>query len=205
MFEIINTNDIKNLITYLKEDLNLKENKYLEKEIITNNFKEKRTIGIITNGKATMIKTDINGNETILKRLKTFDVISNLFFYNSNDNIVIQSSMETSIIFIDYVSLINNQSINNKVITNLFNLLIRECNQENIKIELLSQRTIRDKFLFFLKSRLNDNNIFTQTTPYREIAMYLCVDRSNLMREIKKLEKEGIIKKDGKTIHLLIN
>ena len=35
---------------------------------------------------------------------------------------------------------------------------------------------------------------------YKAIAEYISVDRSNLMRELKKMEQENIIKKEGKYI-----
>ena len=51
---------------------------------------------------------------------------------------------------------------------------------------------------------MNKDNIFKVTTSYTAIADYICVDRSNLMRELTKMEKDNIIKKDGKTIKINI-
>ena len=55
-----------------------------------------------------------------------------------------------------------------------------------------------------MKKRMNKENIFKVTTSFTAIADYICVDRSNLMRELTKMENEGIIKKDGKTIKIYI-
>ena len=41
------------------------------------------------------------------------------------------------------------------------------------------------------------------TTSYKAIADYISVDRSNFMRELKKLEKKEIIKKEGNQITFL--
>ena len=49
---------------------------------------------------------------------------------------------------------------------------------------------------------MNKDNIFKVTTSYKAIAEYIVVDRSNLMRELKKLEKDGLIKKDKNTIYI---
>ena len=84
----------------------------------------------------------------------------------------------------------------------LFELLIRDYKQQNEKIELLSKRSVREKILFFLKSRMNENNIFKVTTSYTAIAEYIAVDRSNFMRELKKLEMEGFIEKKAKFIEM---
>lgn len=179
---------------------------FYNKELIISYTPIKKQIGFITYGKATIIKTDINGNKTIMRDLKQNDIFSNLFFQNSEDEIYITSNI-TEVIFIDYYALLKNCNLNcpfhNSLILSLFELLIEDNRQQNEKIELLSKRTVRDKFLFFLKKRLNKDKIFKVTTSYKAIAEYISVDRSNLMRELNKMEKEKIIKKEGQTIFYL--
>ena len=85
----------------------------------------------------------------------------------------------------------------------MFDLLILDNKEQNEKIELLSKRTVEDKIIFFLKQRMNKNNIFKVTTSYKAISEYLFVDRSNLMRELKKMEEKGLIEKKEKTIKIL--
>ena len=48
-----------------------------------------------------------------------------------------------------------------------------------------------------------DDNSFTLPMSYTSLAEYLCVDRSALMREIKKLNEQKIIHTDKKTIKVL--
>ena len=74
----------------------------------------------------------------------------------------------------------------------------------NEKIELLSKRSVREKLIFFLKRRANKDNVFKVTTSYKAIAEYIAVDRSNLMRELNKMENEKLIKKEGRIIKLYI-
>ena len=96
---------------------------------------------------------------------------------------------------------IQKMKYNNNIITTLYDLLINDNKKQNEKIELLSQKTVREKFLYFLKQRINKENVFKVTTSYKAIAEYINVDRSNLMRELKKLEEETIIKRDKDTIY----
>ena len=49
---------------------------------------------------------------------------------------------------------------------------------------------------------MNKDNIFKVTTSYKAISEYICVDRSNLMRELKKMEEEGLIEKNGQIINI---
>lgn len=191
----------------LSKCVNCTKKTYNNKELILSYTPIKKQIGFITYGKATIIKNDINGNKTIIRELKENDIISNLFFQNSEDEIYIISNNDfTEVFFIDYYSSLKNCQLkcpfHTNMITFLFELLIEDNRQQNEKIELLSKRSVRDKILFFLKHRLNKDNIFKVTTSYKAIAEYISVDRSNFMRELNKMESEGIIEKNGGIIKL---
>lgn len=200
----------KEKILEFKKDLsncvNVTRKVFTNKQLIISNFSTKKLIGFITYGKANIIKTDINGNTTIMRDLKENDIFSNLFFQHSEDEIYILSNNETEVVFIDYYAILKNCHKNcpyhNNLVLLLFDLLIKDNRKQNEKIELLSQKTVRDKILYFLKQRMNKDNIFKVTTSYKAIAEYIVVDRSNLMRELKKLEKDGLIKKDKNTIYI---
>ncbi len=191
----------------LSNCVNVKSKTFYNKDLILSYSPIKKMIGFITYGKANIVKTDKYGNTTIMRDLKKNDIFSNLFFQDTEDEIYIISNGETEVIFIDYYNMIKNCSINcpfhNNLILMLFELLIIDNKQQNEKIELLSKRTVEEKILFFLKQRMNENNIFKVTTSYKAISEYLFVDRSNLMRELKKMEEKGLIKKEEKTIKIL--
>lgn len=198
----------KDKIIYFRKNLsncvNVSKKVYTNKQLIISNFSTKKQIGFITYGKASIIKTDINGNTTIMRELKEDDIFSNLFFQHSEDEIYIISNNETEVIFIDYYNILKNCNkgcpFHNNLVVTLFDLLIKDNRKQNEKIELLSQKTVRDKIIYFLKQRMNKDKAFKVTTSYKAIAEYIVVDRSNLMRELNKLEKEGTIEKNKNTI-----
>ena len=193
---------------YLSKCVNINKKIYTNKELILSYTPIKKRIGFITYGKAFIIKTDIDGNTIIMRELKENDIFSNLFFQNSEDEVYIVSNTYTEVAFIDYYSTLKNCHLNcpfhKNLIIQLFELLIEDNRQQNEKIELLSKRSVREKLIFFLKKRANKDNIFKVTTSYKAIAEYIAVDRSNLMRELNKMEKENLLKKDGRTIYLNI-
>lgn len=198
----------KDKIIYFRKNLsncvNVSKKVYTNKQLIISNFSTKKQIGFITYGKASIIKTDINGNTTIMRELKEDDIFSNLFFQHSEDEIYIISNNETEVIFIDYYTILKNCNkgcpFHNNLVITLFDLLIKDNRKQNEKIELLSQKTVRDKIIYFLKQRMNKDKVFKVTTSYKAIAEYIVVDRSNLMRELNKLEKEGTIERNKNTI-----
>ncbi len=191
----------------LSSCVNVKRKIFYNKDLILSYSPIKKKIGFINYGKANIVKMDKEGNTTIMRDLKENDIFSNLFFQNTEDEIYIISNGETEVIFIDYYNIIKNCNSNcpfhNNLILTLFDLLIIDNKQQNEKIELLSKRTVEEKILFFLKQRTNKNNIFKVTTSYKAIAEYLFVDRSNLMRELKKMEEKGLIERYEKTIKIL--
>ncbi len=188
----------------LSNCVNVKRKTFYNKDLILSYAPIKKKIGFITYGKANIVKMDKEGNTTIMRDLKQNDIFSNLFFQDSEDEIYIISNEETEVIFIDYYTILKNCSRNcpfhNKLVLALFDLLILDNKQQNEKIELLSKRTVEEKILYFLKQRMNENNVFKVTTSYKAISEYLFVDRSNLMRELKKMEEKGLIEKHDKTI-----
>lgn len=188
----------------LSSCVNTKHQLFYNKELILSYTPIKKKIGFITYGKANILKMDKDGNTTILRELKENDIFSNLFFQDSEDEIYIESEQETEVIFIDYYKVLKDCNkacfFHNNLVLTLFDLLVIDNKQQNEKIELLSKRTVEEKILFFLKNRMNEKGVFKVTTSYKAISEYLFVDRSNLMRELKKMEEKGIIKRNNKII-----
>lgn len=70
---------------------------------------------------------------------------------------------------------------------------------------ILQQKTVRNKLLTFLYCQARRQNAFTVKLPlpYSDLADYLTVDRSALMKELSRLCSEGIIEKGSHQITLL--
>lgn len=195
-----------------KKDLstcvNIQNKTYYDNQLITNFQHNKKQIFYIIHGKALIMKNDIDGNKVMLRDLKENDIFSYLFYKNFDDEIyVVNNSSVTEIAIIDYSKIVKdcpkNCPFHNKLVSTLYELLIEDNRQQNEKIELLSQKSVRDKINFFLRKRMNDKNIFKVTTSYKAIAEYINVDRSNFMRELNKMEKENLIKRNGRIIIIM--
>ncbi len=75
---------------------------------------------------------------------------------------------------------------------------------QNIRIELLTKRSIREKLqtYFTTLTKAGMNRTFFIPLSYTDLADYLSVDRSAMMRELKSLQEEGFISRDGNKITL---
>ena len=75
----------------------------------------------------------------------------------------------------------------------------------NTRIELLTKKNIRDKLLsyFDILASKKLNRTFVLPFSLTDLADYLSVDRSAMMRELSHLKEDGIIEKNGNKITLL--
>ena len=61
------------------------------------------------------------------------------------------------------------------------------------RIHVMSQKSIRDKLLLFLKQNREERTDVLLTMNRQELADYLGTERSALSREMARMKKEGLI------------
>jgi len=165
-------------------------------------------IGIVLSGYMQIIRTDYNGNRTIIEELTENDVFGTTIS-SLTDECEIITKEETKIVIIDFNNILNdvenNLSYYKQFIKNLLEIYTDKINTKNERIEILTKKTIRDKLLEYFKivSKRNNSKKIYLTMTYIELADYLAVDRSAMTRELKNLSEEGFIKREEKKITLL--
>lgn len=197
-------------INVLKENPNyhkyLKKIKYKKGQLITNYIKNRNQLCIIEKGTADLMRHDYNGNKVIVDRYYENDLFGELFYdITTNNELFVIAKEETVIYELNYVLMqqLNNYEDIYKVLNDLF---LQKIINHNTKIELMTKTTIRDKLLFYFEmlSRKNMNNKKIKLPfSYTDLAAYLSINRSSMMREISILIEEGFIQKDKKSITLL--
>lgn len=100
-----------------------------------------------------------------------------------------------------------NCKLHEDLLIGLPNLVLTKVSDLNLRIELLSKKTIRDKILSYFRILSENNFSKTFTLPFSltDLADYLSIDRSAMMREIKNLKEDGIIKKLDKNRFALLS
>lgn len=197
LFNNISEEDIKKLYICLKA----KEVKFLANKEICSFNNTSNVIGIILNGKADVKKIDRNGDVTILETLQKNGVFSEVFSYTATDAnyISVFSTEPTTVLFLDLNGVFKRCEFACEChSTFVFNLMMHVVDKSKTlyrRIEILSSKSIRHKILSYLSLlvNLNESNKFTLPMSYTSLAQYLCVDRSAMMREFKKLNQENII------------
>lgn len=169
---------------------------------ITTYIKNRNQICILKKGNADIIRYDKNGNKTIIESLKANDIFGEVFFpIKTNSELFVIAKTNCEVIFFSYNDILKSD---NTINTNLLDLFLNRTIKQNIRIELLTKRSIKEKLLsyFSFLSIEYNKKIFTLPLSYTDLADYLCVDRSAMMREIQHLQKENLIIKNGYNIEL---
>ena len=98
-----------------------------------------------------------------------------------------------------------NCKFHEELLIGLPNLVLTKESDLNLRIEILSQKSFRDKILSYFRILSQNSFSKTFTLPFSltDIADYLSVDRSAMMRELSHLKEEGFIEKIGHKIKLL--
>lgn len=183
---------------------------YKENDIISLYSDNKERIGVILEGEADMIKYDQDGYRNIIEHLSRQDLFGHIFFapYDDSDVDILFSS-KSRVVFFDYSHLIkrceNSCAHHSILVGNVLQIFSNKTRQLHSRIDTLSQRSIRNKLLNYFQQRAYANGSDSFTLPFSLTAMadYLFIDRSAMLREMKKMREEMIIESKGKRITLL--
>lgn len=199
---ITNVNKEKILKSLEGNTLHFKKN-----NTILSNIKQDNIIGIILEGYIQIVKTDYNGNRTIIEDLYDNDIFSSKMSNISNSEYSVTTKEDTKLIIIYFNEILNNDlntSYYNQFLKNLLYIMSDKMTNINNRIEILSNKTIRNKLLAYFKLMSKKNNSKVIYLPYTfiDLADYLGVDRSAMYRELKNLKEEGLITITNKKIIL---
>ena len=199
IFKDINPDDINDIL----KSLGARRITFRKEHIIVSNLVEDDLIGIILSGKASIVNYDYSGNRDIIDSLEYNDVFGKPFSYINSDASIIAAT-DCEVLFLDYDGLTSNNEKYSKINSNINRLLANKIYELYEKIDILSKRTIREKLLSYFNnvSKKRGKKTFNLPITYIELADYLSVDRSAMMRELKKLKVEKKIISDGKKITL---
>lgn len=197
----------------ITENCSKVQTKFFQKgEVITTYLVNRKQVCILVSGSADLIRYDFNGSKNIVERFYTNDIFGEVFYkINTNNDLFVMAKENCEVIFFNYEifdkKCKSSCKFHEKLLLHLPNLVIGKISDMNFRIELLSKRSIRDKLIsyFSMQSELNFSKTFMLPFSLTDLADYLSVDRSAMMREIASLKNEGFIKKQNNKITLLVD
>ena len=177
-------------------------------EIISDMSDNVNDIGFIVNGTAYFVSSTFEGQKNIIDIFTDNGVFGKPFSPEiSGNGYYILAKTRCTVAFIPYEKLLNcchkQCSRHMKIMEYVVNSYAKST---QIHIDILNKRTIRDKlccYLRYLSIQTNSRQV-TIPVPFTDLADYLAVDRSSMMRELKKMNDDNLIHTNNKKI-LLIN
>lgn len=166
-----------------------------------------KSILIVLEGTIEINKLDYNDNETTIDLLSKDDITTTftLPLLDSDYNLYLKE--QSKILVLDFSYVISNEVNNkyyNQVLKNLLDILSKKMININNRMEIMSNKTIRNKLLTYFKqlSKKYNRDVIYLPFNFTSLANYLCVDRSAMNRELKHMKDENLIEIKGKRIKL---
>ena len=168
-------------------------------------------IFILISGEAILVRYDEKGNKDIVDFFYEGSVFGEAF-YNVflNSELSVLATKKCSLLTIMYDDIItkcdSRCKYHEELNSTLLNLLFETTTHLNSRIEVISQRTIREKLHIYLETLSIENFSNRVKIPFSltDLADFLSVNRSAMMRELKALEDDKIIQKVGKNTYRLL-
>ena len=167
-------------------------------------------VGVVERGQASLIRIDEDGVSTVLEDLGTGGVLgkSLAFAGSTGDSLEVICRHPCTVVFIDYThifSLCGNACQRHSIVVqNMLKLVANKAQALSRRVDVLSRRSIREKLLCYFRqlSQQAENRTFTLPFSLSTLADYIATDRSAMMRELKRLREEGVVRSDGRQFTL---
>ena len=203
--------DVDEFIKDFENNCNKVQKKTFEKnQVITSYIQKRNQFCILISGNADLVRYDLNGNRTIIDHFTKNDVFGEVFYdVTTNNELLVEAKSKCEVLIYSYLQIHykckQNCKFHQKLSEYLPELILDKVTSLNMRVELLTKRSTRDKLLgyFNLLSTKTLSKTFKLPFSLTDLADYLSVDRSAMMRELKLLKEENFIKKNGKEITLL--
>ncbi len=179
-------------------------------DLITTYIEKRNQLCILESGSAELIRYDLNGNKIIIEHYNSNDIFGEIFYrISTNNELFVEAKTNCSVLFLIFDNFDGNCNsicdFHNTFIKTFPSLFLKKIIELNTRIELLSKRSIRDKILSYFNTISSKDRSISISLPFSltDLADYLGVDRSAMMRELRSLKEEGFIEKSGNRITLL--
>ena len=170
-----------------------------------------RQLGIVLSGAVQIVKNDFFGNRSIVASIGPGQLFGESFACANVPVLPVSvvASENSEVLLIDCCritrSCSNACAFHSQMILNLLQVVAQKNLLFNRKVEILSQRSTREKLMTYLLEEAKRSHSREFTIPFdrQALADYLGVERSALSAEISKLKKEGILDSERSRFRLL--
>ncbi len=170
-----------------------------------------RHFGVVLSGTVQIEKTDFLGNRSIVASIRPGQLFGESFACAGVRSLPVRVAAQekSEVLFLDCqritMTCSNACAFHSRMVLNLLQVMAQKNLMFNRKMEILSQRSTREKLMTYLleEARRSHSDSFTIPFDRQELADFLGVERSALSAEISKLRKEGILESTRSEFRIL--
>jgi len=207
LFRSIHPDDLLRMLNCLDGQIVV----YAKGQIILHQGDPASTFGVVLKGTAQVIRGNTHGSHVILSSLEPGSLFAESFACAALEALPVQVVAVTDVV----VLLLKHTRVthacrkgclsHSRLVTSLLEVVARKNLSLNQKLDIVMQRTTRDKLIAYLHCLEREAGSPRFTIPFarQELADYLGVDRSAMSTELSKLKADGLIAFHKNTFELL--
>jgi len=206
LFQNVSAESIEKMIPCF----DMKKRSFSEKDIISTTEGTKEYVCLLLEGAVSVSRISIDGSLDLLEYLEDTGVFGDAFaFSNQEDEFITVCEKDCSVLFIEKNHITKRCSNacqhHTQVVENMLHLMGDKVVHLTEKVDILSHRSIRGKLMSYFRIQSTRQGALTFELPFSllKLANYLCIDRSAMMRELKKMKDDEMIEMDGRMVTLL--
>lgn len=165
---------------------------------------------LLLSGQAHLYCTDSDGDYALLEQYGPEDIFGEIFAFPAAAlGYAVEADKDCQVMFIPFSCVCgrcpNACQHHSQLTSNLFQLSAKKTQALAMRINMISKKSLRRKlaaYFEFLREQTGQDS-FQLDLSLSQLASYLCVDRSSMMRELKNMCSDGLIQRDGRRIILL--
>ena len=165
---------------------------------------------VLITGRAHLYCIDSEGEYALLERYGPDDIFGEVFAMPYGDlGYVVEADSDCAVLFIRFSCIYGRCSNacehHTRLTRNLFEMSAMKAQSLAVRINLISKRSLRRKlsaYFDYLRD-LTGSDSFEIDQPLSHLAGYLCADRASMMRELKNMCAEGLIRRSGRNVNIL--
>ncbi len=177
-------------------------------ELIYMDHDDVHYIGIVLQGCVHMTKEDVWGTSTMLTYMNPGEMFGEMFAMQQKDKssfVNFLAAVDTRVLFVPAQKIVRTCSnlcpFHQQLIQNMFDMMSRKSVHLMEKIEVSGKGSMREKILSYLSmlAQKQQSRYLTLPISKTQLAEYLGVNRSAMMRELSAMKNEGLIDYDRNT------
>ncbi len=184
---------------------------YNKNDIIISQGSTLKNIGIILKGSINHVRTDYNGNESIIDSKNELDLFLHSIIFSDLKITPISCVARENchVLFFSFDRLIDICNKRCETHLTIYHNLLKIVSKNNVtlnkKIEILSAKTIREKIIIYFNHLYIINNSLVFQAPYNKtnLSEFLGINRSVLSRELSQLKTEKKLDYKGNFYYIL--